>query len=181
MTLRRIQVEPDAEGGEGRVLESFDRAMDHRHRLLPSEEDFRYLHPGRVVLILADDLGDRQAGVLSRGALAETRNLELRAAGAPDLPLPSWGGGSKKADEPRLADDELLEALLNAPPDIQRVSLAEALDQVRHAHLWSDPRDQACAASVAEAVLLPLAARVHPVLERRFGWWVRRVGGRLGR
>lgn len=161
---------------DGEVLEAFDRAMHPRDRLLPSEDDFRYLHPGRVVLILLDDVGERDARELARGALAETLDPELRSPGAPELPLPAWSG---QAGDEALAGSRLMEALLELPPGLQRVAMAEALDQVRHAHLWAEASDAARAAALAEEVFLPLSRRVHPGLERRFAWWVRRVGRRL--
>jgi hypothetical protein len=157
-------------------MAAFRRAMGVRHDLLQSEEDFRYLHPGRVVLILLGDLEEADPGLLEAGALSETRELELRADGAPDLPLPDWGRGLGG----EVPDDELMEALVTLPEDLQGVAMAEALDQFRHAHLWPDRTHRARAAALAEGVYLPLAARVHPILVRRLTWWTRRVGRRLG-
>jgi len=183
-----------------RVMASFDRAMRHRRQGLPDEDDFRYLHPGRVVLILLSDLEERDPGALEAGALAESRDVALRAEGAPPLPQPDWWGasdggvaasgtGGDEAPTPEgggpaaapgvLSDEELLEALVTASPRIQRLALAEALDQLRHAHLWSEARHRARAAALARGVFLPLAGRAHPILERRLGWWVRKVGPHL--
>jgi hypothetical protein len=161
--------------GEDRVMTAFDRAMEVRHGLLPSEDDPRYLHPGRVVLILLGDVEEDDPGVLGAGALAESRDMELRVESAPGLPFPDWGRGLGG----ELTDSELLEELVTLPTEMQGVAMAEALDQLRHAHLWSDPVQRGRAAALAEAVFLPLAPRIHPVLERRLGWWVRRVGARL--
>jgi hypothetical protein len=172
---RALRQEALGDDEEARVIQAFQRAMEIRHRLLPSEDDPRYLHPGRVALILLGDLKETASGVLEAGVLAETRDLDLGAQGAPQLPIPDWGlGGGRE-----LTDDDLLEALLTLPPGERRVAMAEALDHLRHAHLWPSRGQQARAAALAEGVFLPLAPRVHPVLERRLRWWVRRVGPRL--
>jgi hypothetical protein len=157
--------------GEDRVMAAFDRAMEARHRFLPSEDDPRYLHPGRVALILMGDVDEDDPGVLEAGVQAETRDVKLRVAGAPALPIPDWMAYSGKG----LPDEDLLESLVTLPPGMQRVAMAEALDHLRHAHLWADPAQRGRAAALAERVFLPLAPRVHPVLERRLEWWVRRV------
>jgi hypothetical protein len=153
-------------------MAAFDRAMEVRHLLLSSEDDPRYLHPGRVVLILLGDVEEDDPGVLGAGALAESREMELRVGSAPALPLPDWGRGFGG----EMSDSELLEALITLPTDMQGVAMAEALDQLRHAHLWSDPAHRARAAALGQGVFLPLAPRVHPAMERRLRWWVRRVG-----
>jgi len=159
---------------------------------LPSEQHPAYLHPGRTALILLQDVGERDPRVLAVGLLAESRELELRvdpeeveAFGGPEfaawwraLPMPDWRGSG---DGDALPDEELLEALVLAPEPIQRVALAEALDQVRHAHLWASPEERRRARELVEGVFGPVAPRVDPVLDRRFAWWRRRVGPGLDR
>lgn len=155
---------------------------------LSSEEHPAWLHPGRVALILMDDFEELDPGVLMAGTLAESRDLELRleekaagevlghVAGSFDLwkalPAIPWRvSGQLDAD----ADASLLEALVLAPPGVQRVAMAEALDHIRHAHLWESREERRRAADLAREVIAPLAPRVHPTLERRIEWWVRRV------
>jgi hypothetical protein len=157
-------------------------------RARSAASDPAHLHPGRVALILLRDVGEVDPDVLAAGILAESRDVRLRVTGesaeevlgarafrfwerlpeldwtaAPDLPAAEDGDG------------ELLEALVTAEPAVQRIALSEALDQIRHAHLWAGAEERARAARVAGAVLAPAATRVHPVLARRFDWWVRRV------
>jgi len=149
-----------------------------------SEQDPAYLHPGRVGLILLQDLEEGNPDVLVAGVCAESRAPALRipaevAEGMFDIAALALWRRLPEVDwrpEGVARDPELLEELVTAEPNVQRIALAEALDQIRHAHLWTRSEDRARAAQFARGVLAPAASRVHPVLERRFDWWVRRVG-----
>lgn len=178
--------------GLAEVLEAHARAMAVRESgpaALPSDRHPAFLHPGRTVLVLASDLGEARAPVLALGALVESRDESLRvdettaaevlAEPAPEvfewwraLPMPVW---DPTGAEPRASDGELLEAIVTAPEPVQRVVLSEALDQLRHAHLWKSAAERARAVELAKTILAPVAARAHPVLDRRFTWWLRRV------
>jgi hypothetical protein len=141
-----------------------------------------------------EDLMEVDPRVLAVGALTESRDLHLRARGSAaftalrsfelgeeacgwweGLPFPKWS----LAEGDEETDGALLEALVTAEGPIQRVVLAEALDQLRHAHRWDSPASRNRAAQLAERVLHPVAARVHPNLARRYAWWIRRVGRAL--
>lgn len=169
---------------------------------LPSDRDPDALHPGRTVLILLADLGECDPEVLSVAALAESRRPELRATaeaartvlGAKGaalwaaLPSLAWsgedgvaGGEGEGSGSPPPEDSFLLESLVIAEPELRRIVLAEALDQLRHAHLWPEGPGRERAVALATGVFAPLATRTHPALERRFNWWVRRVAPALGR
>jgi (p)ppGpp synthase/HD superfamily hydrolase len=54
---------------------------------------------------------------------------------------------------------------------VQRIALAERLDQLRHAHLWPDPERRRRAHQEALSVYSPLAERASPKLARRYAWW----------
>jgi hypothetical protein len=154
---------------------------------LASDHDPAFLHPGRTVLILASELGEADAEVLAIGAVAESRNLEFRLSPGQVSELLGPAGGSRWRDLPEIGwegrgeegVEELLEALVTADPLVQRIALAEALDQLRHAHLWSSAAERARAAVLAEKVFVPVAPRAHALLDRRFRWWSRRVGPAL--
>jgi hypothetical protein len=76
-----------------------------------------------------------------------------------------------------MEDEEgLAEALVTASDPVPVIALAEYLDQLRHLRLWADPERVRARAATASRILVPFAARVHPVLARRFEWWARRVG-----
>ncbi len=148
-----------------RVQQAVLGALRARHALDP--KDVRYLHPGRVPLILLDDADVRDEALLVAGALLETRH--------PALALP---GPATRAVDPRAADvlarvprpseaedDEALrEALVAADDDARLVALVEMLDHARHLHLYPEPEWRPLHATVAAAYL--------PVAEWR--------GGRLG-
>jgi hypothetical protein len=158
---------------------------------LPSDHHPAYLHPGRTGLILMEDLAERDPRVVALGILAESRDLSVRVDPAqvdevcgPEatgwwraLPIPGWHGSEDgSGGDGVLSDGALLEALVVAPAPVQRVALAEALDQVRHAHLWESPEERRRALELVEGVFAPVAPRVDPVVDRRFAWWLRRVG-----
>ena len=164
-------------------------AMEPRERGLPSDHDPAFLHPARTVLILLGDMEERGVGVLVVGALAESRSPELRVPPERAEALlreagPEAWGWWRALPEPGWRDAEaetadLIELLLSVSEPVRRVALAEALDHLRHAHRWEDPADRARAARLARRVFGPLAARVHPTLERRLSWWNERVGSTL--
>jgi hypothetical protein len=162
-------------------------------RALPSDQHPAFLHPGRTVLILLGDLDETDPRLLSVGALAESRDLDLQLS--PDvarealrgeegafelwagLPSIRWRDGANPSDSDANPDTDaaLLEELVLAPQEVQRVAMAEALDHLRHAHLWESAAERKRAADLAREVFEPLSSRVHPTLERRLRWWLRRV------
>jgi len=175
------------------TLRAAMRARESGPHALPSDQHPAYLHPGRTVLILLQDLKESQASVLAAAALSESRDTPLRvdldvARDLLDerglrtwsaLPVVDWRGkthGTETDGGPDDGDQELLEALVTAEESVVKIALAEALDHLRHAHLLPDMNERVRAAALAEEVFVPVAARVHSVLERRLNWWTRRVG-----
>jgi len=159
---------------------------------LSDDQNPALLHPGRTVLILLSDMMEADPRVLAIGALTESREVALRVTRgvaidalqsfeddgeAQDwwrvLPSPNWTASSGDAAE---ANQGFVELLVTAPVPLQQVVLAEALDQLRHAHLWESAEARVRAAELAVRVLHPLADRVHPVMARRYAWWTSRVG-----
>lgn len=183
-TARKAGLGPAEVEGVSRAYRIAMAPRDPDRGGLPSEDHPAYLHPGRTALILLEDVGERDPEVIAAGILAESRDLRLRVeprdvealglakAGVwwSALPAPDWGD-ARDSDR----DLALLEALVVAPVPVQRIVLAEALDQVRHAHLWRSRAQRRRARELVEGVFGPLAPRVDPVLDRRFTWWRRRV------
>ena len=188
-----------ASEGVSTLLVAYTAAMTPRESgpsAPPTDKHPVFLHPGRTVLILLEDLGETDACVLAVGALAESRDQELRAdpvdvaqalAGFADraaetfqwwerLPTPLWRQEVGAITMKPSSDQDFLERAVTAPEPLRRVVLSEALDHLRHAHLWPSKLDRARAVQLAERVLAPVADRTHPVLARRFAWWIRRVG-----
>ena len=166
-----------------RVLDAHDEAGLYRATLLPPDEDDpRWLHPGRNVLILLEDGGVREAGWLTlisgldqgHPALMNPRvRDQAEVLGLPALhpvasdPVASDGAGS---------GDAWLEAVLLLDTDGLATVLADWLDHLRHLHLAPPGPARTHVAQWAEERLLPLAVRSGGTLERRFRWWCSRVG-----
>lgn len=154
------------------IEQALRTAMRPRAERLRDEHHPDYLHPGRTVTILLEDLGIADPAVLAAGALAETLRPELAApADAPETELPA---GTlellRDVPVPARAGDALLERLASAPTPARLVALAERLDHARHLHL-DDRRRWAPLHRETHDVYLPIAARTHPTLERRLRWW----------
>jgi (p)ppGpp synthase/HD superfamily hydrolase len=129
------------------------------------------LHPGRTALILLLDTEERGSSVLAAAMLVESERPELSVPRAAILDeLGAEVATLVEAVPPKDAADQV-ERLVTAEESVQRIALAERLDQLRHAHLWPDPERRREAHEQALAVYSPLAQRVHPKLARRYLWW----------
>ncbi|TVP43745.1 MAG: hypothetical protein EA350_13210 [Gemmatimonadales bacterium] len=169
-------------GGEdrNRILAAHEEAGLHRAGLLPPDEDDpRWLHPGRNLVILLQDDGLQDARWLAFSAGLDQGRPGLmsdpvRALGeALEFPhLPGGLGGAAGPDE----EDAWLEAALLLDPPGLATLLADALDHLRHLHLEEPGPERARTARRAGESLLPLATRHGGTLERRFRWWCSRVG-----
>ena len=158
-------------------------AMEPRREALADDHDPDFLHPGRTALVLLLDAGVTEPAVLCAALLRDTRRPELEP---PAPAVEGWARaraqGGVAAVRPALelaaavpspADDSLAETLVVGSDALRLVALAERLDHLRHAHLHDDPSGLEEAWERARDVYLPVAARTHPVLERRYAWWVR--------
>jgi hypothetical protein len=164
-----------------RALRAAMRPREQGPAALPSDQHPAFLHPGRTALILLGDLDETDPQVLAVGAMVESRDSGLRVDQETVLSLVGPGGLTVWRAVLDEDEEDLLERLVTSDPVVQRIVLAEALDHVRHVHLLADRDEQARAVLRVESVYGPLASRVHPVLDRRFDWWLRRVGYPLRR
>jgi hypothetical protein len=180
--LRRVIRTASALGvGDSTLLErAFERALAPRMDRLDDDHDPRFLHPGRTALILMDDVSYHDPHGLATAILTESESPELACDSESDRPGDPEALTRALAEArriPRMEDEEgLAEALVTAPDPVPVIALAEYLDQLRHLRLWADPERVRARAATASRILVPFAARVHPVLARRFEWWARRVG-----
>ncbi len=158
------------------LLERMHRvAMEVRNRLADDDHDPAYLHPGRSALILLNDAGERDP-------------LTLAATLTLDSHMPEWAPSAAAIAEPSVLElraavplsgaDDLAERLVVAESNLRLMALAERLDQLRHAHLWTDLDARRVAHAEACSVYAPVADRTHPVLARRYAWWCRMFGAR---
>lgn len=129
-------------------------------------EDPDFLHPGRTALILMQDMEERDPVTLAAAMLVDSERPELRIG---DVSAP--GVNELAASVPISGESDLLERLVVADSPVQRIALAERLDQLRHAHLWVDVSRRRTAHAEALEVYAPLAARVHEIMSRRYDWW----------
>jgi hypothetical protein len=152
------------------VESAFRDAVSARRPLAARESEL--LHPGRTVLILLEDAKTELAALLAAGALVESENADW--AVPIDRVRAQYGDevASLVAAVPRPAEhaDDLLESLLCAPVDAQRIALAEQLDHARHLHL-RPPALWVSRHEMVRTAYLPIAARTDAVLERRLHWW----------
>jgi (p)ppGpp synthase/HD superfamily hydrolase len=176
-------------GGLGPLERALATALAHRGTRLPDDHHPALLHPGRTVLILLTDTDERDEEVLAAAALSESLDDALKVSPGTVrremgdgvtgawLGIPGAGGDRLHGDGGR--GDEILEELVTAPLRLARVALAERLDHLRHLHL--EPATPLRARLHADAVAhyLPVAARVDPVLSRRYRWWCDRFARRF--
>jgi hypothetical protein len=170
----RTAREAGAASGDLPLLErAHQRAMQPRLERGVGAHHHDLLHPGRTALILLLDTGERRVHVLAAAALAESERPELRAPRSEVGDLGDEGVAALLDALPEPDADDLAEALLLAPAEVQLVAVAERLDQLRHAHLWNDPERARAAHRQAVDVYAAIAERVHPKLSRRYDWWGR--------
>ena len=152
---------------------AIETAMAPRLAVLDDDHDPDYLHPGRTVLILLDDVGFADPVALAAACLLDTRRDDLEVA---DREVTERVGASVTAfrsSVPRSGSVTLLEDLLASEPEVVLVALAERLDQVRHAHLWRDLSEAPAVHKEASEVYLKMAERAHTRLAARYAAWCR--------
>jgi len=132
-----------------------------------------YLHPGRTVVVLLDDVGLADPLALAAACVLDTRRADLEP---PDREVTENVGAAVTAFRsavPRPGSVRLLEDLLASEPEVVVVALAERLDQVRHAHLWGDLSEAPALYEEASEVYLKMAERTHTRLAARYAAWCR--------
>jgi (p)ppGpp synthase/HD superfamily hydrolase len=145
-------------------------AMRPRTRALEAHAH-ELLHPGRTALILLLDTEERSAQVLATGMLLDSENVSLSVTTDEARAALGEEVSRRLASVPRPGSEDLVERLVTASEELQRIALAERLDQLRHAHLWDDPERRRRAHEEALSVYSPLAERGHEKLARRYAWW----------
>lgn len=158
-----------------------DLSMAPRLEQLDDDHHPAYLHPGRTALVLLRDVGDVDPAVVIVGVLHESSDSSLRVPSERIAELVGRSGAAAVASIPLPGDPRLIERLVGLGPGVALAALAERLDQLRHLHLREDLMDgwADTHAEVASA-WLPLAARTHPLLTRRYEHWTRTFAKRIG-
>ncbi len=165
---------------QGRALigAAIQAAMAPRLAVLDDDHDPDYLHPGRTVVILLDDVGLADPVALSAAGLLDTRRTEFEASDREVTEHVSAAVTDFRNVVPRSGTATLVEDLLASEPDVILVALAERLDQVRHAHQWGDRSAARVAHQEASEVYLKIAERAHARLAARYTQWCRAFGER---
>ena len=162
--------------GRHLIRSAIEVAMAPRLAVIDDDHDHDYLHPGRTVVILLDDVGLFDPVALAAACLLDTRRLELEAPDDETSAHVSPDVTAFRNAVPRSGSDTLLEDLLTSEPDVVLVALAERLDQVRHAHLWGNVSEARVAHEEASEVYLKMAERAHAQLAARYTSWCRAFG-----
>jgi (p)ppGpp synthase/HD superfamily hydrolase len=150
------------------IARAFSMAMEVRAEKLGDDHHPGFLHPGRTALILFDDADARTVSIVAAGCVLDSVHAELRVR--PELLPDDVRELVEEIPVPDESGEQLLEMLLAAGQSAQVIALAERLDYARHLHL-TPASEWRGFHGTAKEIYLPVAARAHPVLERRLRWW----------
>ena len=173
-----------AHGIEGADLDLVNRAyalaMKPRVAMLDDDHHPAYLHPGRSVVILLQDVGPLSSATLAVAAVLESQDSDLRLPVESVTEALGASASASAAAIPFPGDARLVERLIDLDGDLALAALAERLDHLRHLHLRSDLRKTwAHHHEEVTEVWLPFAQRTHPKLGSRFAHWARTFGTRI--
>jgi len=162
--------------GEGLELlaRAHTLAMEPRRTRLGGQRHPDFLHPGRSALILLLDAAVAEPLLLAGATLAESEREDLRVPGGRIAAALGEAVAGFVTGLPSPVPDgpDLMELLVTAEDGARLVALAERLDHLRHAHLWTDLAARRAAHAQAVEVWAPVAARTHPRLADRYRWWI---------
>ncbi len=143
------------------------------------EHDPAYLHPGRTVLVLLQDVGPLDGEVLAAAAVHESEDARFRTPTEVVREELSDDVAERVASLPLPGDEELAARLVTLDEPARLVALAERLDHLRRAHLRKDPAWWRALRDEVESAWAPVAERTHPRLADRYRAWLRAMGRRL--
>lgn len=180
--VRRVLREARACGVQGAErLEAAQRlAMELRAEALTDDHDPAALHPGRNALVLLLDVEERDVTTLAAASVLDLDRPEL-APPRGDVERVLGPAVAELVRAVPAPDEPSFVERLVARPALRRIVLVDRLDAIRHVHLTCAPHDQRARLDRVREVYLPLAARTHPTLVRRFRSWSRHAARRLDR
>ena len=162
--------------GRDLIGAAMEAARAPRLAVIDDDHHPDYLHPGRTVVVLLDDVGLADPVAPAAACVLDTRRNDLEP---PDREVTQHVSAAVTAFRnvvPRPGSVTLLEDLLASEPDVVLVALAERLDQVRHAHMWGDLAEARAAHQEASEVYLKMAERTNARLAARYTHWCRAFG-----
>jgi hypothetical protein len=160
------------------VSRAYALAMEPRRVL--HEHDPAFLHPGRTILVLLQDVGPLRADLLAAAAVHESEEARFRLNPADVRRELGDGVADIIQAIPLPIDDDLVERLVTLDEGVRLAALAERLDHIRHAHLREDPVRWRALRDEVSAAWAPVAERTHPRLADRYRAWLRAISRRLG-
>jgi hypothetical protein len=174
-SARAAGLSDEATGLLGRA---YALAMESRRVL--DEHDPAFLHPGRSILVLLQDVGPLAPAVLAAAAVHESQDARFRSD--PDVVRRELGDEVAEvvASIPLPEGDDLVERLVTLDEGPRLAALAERLDHLRHAHLRNDPAWWRALRDEVSEAWAPVAERTHPRLADRYRAWLRAISRRLG-
>jgi (p)ppGpp synthase/HD superfamily hydrolase len=161
------------------VGRAYELGMRTREGVL-DEHDPAYLHPGRSVLVLLQDVGPLPGVVLAAAAAHESEDARFRVALGDVRAELGDDVADLVASLPLPGDEDLAERLVTLDVGVRLAALAERLDILRHAHLRHDPAWWRALDEEVRKAWAPVAERTHPRLADRYRAWLRAMGRRLG-
>ena len=161
------------------VGRAYALGMEPRRGAL-DEHDPAYLHPGRCVLILLQDVGPLPAEILAAAAAHESEDARVRTPLAAVREALGDGVADVVESIPLPGDEQLAARLVMLDDGARLAALAERLDHLRHAHLRNDPAWWRALREETRAAWAPVAERTHSRLADRYRAWLRAMDRRLG-
>jgi len=155
-------------------------AMKPRLASLDDDHHPAYLHPGRSVLIMTRDVSLADPLALAAASLMESETEELRVSASEIEEELGPALAATLAGIPGPGDERLVERLVTLPELWLLATLAERLDQLRHAHLMHDSSGWSAMHDEVGRVWLPVAERTHAKLAQRYEHWFRTFAKRVG-
>jgi hypothetical protein len=164
--------------GVSLVGRAYALAMAPRRVL--DEHDPAFLHPGRSILVLLQDVGPLPPEVLAAAAVHESEEPRFRLEAVDVRRELGEPVADLVASLPFPDDDDLVERLVTLDEGARLAALAERLDHIRHAHLREDRDRWRALRDEVMAVWAPVAERTHARLADRYRAWMRAISRRLG-
>jgi hypothetical protein len=155
-------------------------ALAMEPRRVIDEHDPAFLHPGRTILILLQDVGPLAPDVLATAAVHESEEARFRLDPSDVRRELGASVAERLATLPLPTDDDFVERLVTLEEGARLAALAERLDHIRHAHLREDPARWRALREEVSAAWAPVAERTHPRLADRYRAWLRAISRRLG-
>lgn len=162
-----------------RIQHALAEAMKPREVALSDDHHPAFLHPGRVALVLLNDVPDPTAGVIELAVLIESRDPELRVADERVRAELGEPVTAARAAIPSPGSEDLAERLVTLDDGAALATLAERLDHLRHEHLRDPVTPWPELVEEVSSVWLPVADRRSPALGRRYRHWLRTFARRL--